>query len=87
MTLKPHTIDWQSIYWQFDSVQPIRQRGYVDELVGVVILSRGPGGAVGDLVYIYPADGREPIGGDRRFPLGACHPDGVWRNHRNPPGL
>jgi flagellum-specific ATP synthase len=61
MTLKPHTIDWQSIYWQFDSVQPIRQRGYVDELVGVVILSRGPGGAVGDLVYIYPADGREPI--------------------------
>ncbi|MBD3267624.1 FliI/YscN family ATPase [bacterium] len=41
--------------------KPIRQRGYVDELVGVVIMSRGPGGAIGDLVYIYSAEDKEPI--------------------------
>lgn len=47
--------------WSLDMSHPIRQRGYVDELVGVVILARGPGGAVGDLVYIYPSAGSEPI--------------------------
>ncbi len=61
MTLKRHSIDWDSIHWSIENVQAIRQRGYVDELIGVVILSRGPGGAVGDLVYIYPSNGKEPI--------------------------
>lgn len=61
MTLAPHPIDWAGMRWSLDISHPIRQRGYVDELVGVVILSRGPGGAVGDLVYIYPSVGSEPI--------------------------
>ncbi len=61
MTLTPHTIDWKAIRWSLDHVQPIRQRGYVDELVGVVILARGPGGAVGDLVHIYPPNDGQPI--------------------------
>ncbi len=61
MTLTPHNIDWDAIHWTVDVLHPIRQRGYVDELVGVVILARGPGGAVGDLVYIYPPNNQEPI--------------------------
>lgn len=54
-------VDWESLRWSIQNAQPIRPRGYVDELVGVVILSKGPGGAVGDLVHILPADGRPPI--------------------------
>ena len=61
MTLQPPTMDWDSIRWSLDHTQPIRQRGFVDELVGVVILARGPGGAVGDLVYIYPSGDHPPI--------------------------
>ncbi|MEW6237692.1 MAG: FliI/YscN family ATPase [Candidatus Omnitrophota bacterium] len=61
MILTPHSIDWNAIRWSLNLIQPIRQRGYVDELIGVVILARGPGGAVGDLVYIYPAEGQEPV--------------------------
>ncbi len=61
MTLTAHEIDWNGIHWSIDNTQLIRQRGYVDELVGVVILSRGPGGAVGDLVYIYPHGNHPPI--------------------------
>ena len=61
MTLAPHPIDWDGIRWSLEAAHPIRQRGYVDELVGVVILSRGPGGAVGDLVYIHPSAGGNPI--------------------------
>lgn len=60
MTLTPHTIDWDTMRWSIANAHAIRQRGYVDELVGVVILSRGPGGAVGDLVYITPPN-REPV--------------------------
>lgn len=54
-------IDWETLRFAVSLTKPIRQRGYVDELVGVVILSRGPGGAVGDLVYIYPSDRHNPI--------------------------
>lgn len=61
MKLSAHTIDWDSMRWAVEHVHAIRQRGYVDELVGVVILARGPGGAVGDLVYLHPAGGRPPI--------------------------
>lgn len=61
MNLKTHAIDWDGIRWNLSSMETIRQKGYVDELVGVVILARGPGGAVGDLVHIYPAEDREPI--------------------------
>jgi flagellum-specific ATP synthase len=61
MTLKPHPIDWETIHFAVSLTKPIRQRGYVDELVGVVIMSRGPGGAIGDLVYILPSDKPEPI--------------------------
>lgn len=61
MMLQPHTINWESIHWSLDHVNPVLLKGYVDEVVGVVILSRGPGGAVGDLVYIYPSDKNDPI--------------------------
>ena len=61
MTLTRHQIDWEAIHWSLNLSRPIRQRGYVDEVVGVVILSRGPGGAVGDLVHIYPSGETNPI--------------------------
>lgn len=61
MTLTQHAIDWDSIRWSIDQTHAIRQRGFVDELVGVVILSRGPGGAVGDLVHIHPTGKQAPI--------------------------
>ncbi len=61
MTLSPHHVDWEAIHWSLQATHAIRQRGYVDELVGVVIMARGPGGAIGDLVYIHPAFGQEPI--------------------------
>lgn len=47
--------------WSIDQAHLVRQRGYIDELVGVLILSRGPGGAVGDLVFIHPPNGAPPV--------------------------
>lgn len=61
MSVQEHFINWESMRWALDHVNPILLKGYVDEVVGVVILSRGPGGAVGDLVYIYPSDKNDPI--------------------------
>ncbi|RJP19903.1 MAG: FliI/YscN family ATPase [Candidatus Omnitrophota bacterium] len=61
MKLATHAIDWDAIRWSLNHTQLIRQRGYVDELVGVVILARGPGGAIGDLVFIYPSGDHESI--------------------------
>ncbi len=61
MSLQTHEIDWNSIRWSVEQAKPVRQRGYVDELVGLVILSRGPGGAVGDFVRIVPEGDQAPI--------------------------
>ena len=61
MSLTPHQIDWPLLHWNIQSTEGIRQRGYVDELVGMLILSRGPGGAVGDLVFIQVPGSGDPI--------------------------
>ncbi len=54
-------IPWQAYRQHINDAALIRQRGYIDELVGLVVLSRGPSGAVGDLVHIMPADGRPRV--------------------------
>ena len=54
-------ISWDGYHRLLDDVALIRQRGYIDEIVGLVVLSRGPSGAVGDLVQIIPGGGHPRV--------------------------
>jgi flagellum-specific ATP synthase len=49
-------VAWQSLDHSIAEVHTIRPRGRIEEVVGLSILSRGPGGSVGDLVYIRPGE-------------------------------
>lgn len=53
-------VAWQSLERIISDVHTIRPRGRVEEVVGLVTLSRGPGGSIGDLVYIHPG-GKERL--------------------------
>ena len=46
---------------KLDEIEPIRVHGKVTQVVGLVIEATGPAVSVGDLCYVHPRDGEEPI--------------------------
>lgn len=45
-------IEWSFFRERLKQCQPVRQNGRVEEIIGLVIESRGPTGSVGDLCEI-----------------------------------
>ncbi len=58
---QPTPVAWRSLQRSVDEVHTVRHRGRIEEVVGLLTLSRGPGGSIGDLVYIYPTAQSTPI--------------------------
>ncbi|HQO35359.1 MAG TPA: FliI/YscN family ATPase [bacterium] len=56
-----HPVAWQNLESSVDDLHTIRLRGRIEEVVGLLTLSRGPGGSIGDLVFIYPGGNHPPI--------------------------
>lgn len=50
-------VDWPLFRTRLQQCDPIRQNGRVEEIIGLVIESRGPAGSVGDLCEILPGRG------------------------------
>jgi flagellum-specific ATP synthase len=59
--MPPKAVDWQGLYDRLVGLEPYRLTGRVQEMVGLVITSRGPEGAVGRICDIEIAPGEPPI--------------------------
>jgi len=53
--------DLAGVFGKLDQIDPILLHGKVTQVVGLVIEATGPAVSVGDLCYVYPRDGEEPI--------------------------
>lgn len=59
--VSPPEINLDKYFRALEKATLIRTHGKVQQIIGLVIESEGPGGNVGDLCFIYPKDGKEPI--------------------------
>lgn len=51
----------EKYYKALEHVSMIKIRGKVTQIIGLTIESEGPSGNVGELCYVYPKDGKEPV--------------------------
>ncbi|MFH1742924.1 MAG: FliI/YscN family ATPase [bacterium] len=56
-----YPVPWRSLAGNIANAHTIRLRGRIEEVVGMLTLSRGPGGSIGDLVQIFPGGNEHPI--------------------------
>ncbi len=58
MSLTTRLTRYQSI---LEAVEPIKTRGTVDQVIGLIIESKGPIASIGDMCDLYPHSHRDPI--------------------------